>query len=205
MRRTKQQTTETRQQIVKSASALFRERGVDGVSVAEVVDKAGLTHGGFYKHFESKEALLTEAIADAFANSMCAWEETIAKQADNQLTIQALINLYLSENHLNDTAFGCPAAALGTEIARHEGGTKKCFAEGIKGMIGAFEKQLEGKNASDRKDLAVATVACLVGTMMIARCAENDKTAQSYTEASNKTLLRFLSSLNPRVIEGAKH
>ena len=205
MRRTKQQTAETRQQIIRSASALFRERGVDGVSVAEVMDKAGLTHGGFYKHFESKEALVTEAIADAFATSMCAWEETIAKQEDNQLTIQALINLYLSVNHLKDTALGCPAAALGTEMARHVGGTKKCFAEGIKGMIGAFEKQLEGLNASDRKDLAVASVACLVGTLMIARCAENDKTAQSYTEASKKTLLRFLSSLNPGEVEGAKH
>ncbi|ESS67384.1 transcriptional regulator [Methyloglobulus morosus KoM1] len=205
MRRTKQQTAETKQQIIKSASALFRERGVDGVSVAEVMDKAGLTHGGFYKHFESKEALLTEAIADAFANSMCAWEETIAKQDDYSLTVQALINLYLSENHLKDTALGCPAAALGTEIARHTGGSKKCFAEGVKGMIGVFDKHLEGINASERKDFAVTTVACLVGTLMIARCAENDKTAQSYTEASNKTLLRLLSSRNPGEVEGAEH
>jgi TetR/AcrR family transcriptional repressor of nem operon len=200
MRRTKQQTAETRQQIIRSASALFRERGVDGVSVAEVMDKAGLTHGGFYKHFESKEALLAEAIADAFSESMCAWEETIAKQEDKQLTVQALINLYLSENHIKDTAYGCPAAALGTEIARHVGGSKKYFAEGVKGMIAVFEKQLEGIDASDRKDLAVTTVACLVGTLMIARCADNDKTAQGYTEASNKTLLRFLSSMNSRKI-----
>jgi TetR/AcrR family transcriptional regulator, transcriptional repressor for nem operon len=205
MRRTKQQTAETRQQIIRSASALFRERGVNRVSVAEVMDKAGLTHGGFYKHFESKEALLTEAIADAFANSICAWEETIAKQEDSQLNVQALINLYLSENHIKDIAYGCPAAALGTEIARLVGGSKKCFAEGVKGMIGIFEKQLGGENSSDRKELAVVTVACLVGTLMIARCAENDKTAQSYTEASNKTLLRFLSSLNPGEVEGAQH
>jgi TetR/AcrR family transcriptional regulator, transcriptional repressor for nem operon len=205
MRRTKQQTAETRQQIIKSASALFRERGVAGVSVAEVMDKAGLTHGGFYKHFESKEALLTEAIADAFAESMCAWEETMARQDDKQLTAQALINLYLSDNHKKDFANGCPVAALGTEITRQEGDLKKCFAEGVKGMIGVFEKQLEGNDVSDRKDLAVTTVACLVGTLMIARCAENEKTAQGYIEASNKTLLRFLSSMDSGNTERPKH
>jgi homoserine kinase len=72
-------------------------------------------------------------------------------------------------------------------------------------MIGIFEKQFEGENSFNRKELAVATVACLVGNLMIARCAENDKIAQSYTEASNKTLLRLLSSQNPGEVEVVKH
>lgn len=195
MRRSKQQTAETRQKIIQAASALFRERGVDGVSVAEVMEKAGLTHGGFYKHFESKDALLAEAIGAAFAESMCAWDDVLAQQDDKSLSVKALIDLYLTDIHKKDLAHGCPAAALASEMIRQDGSPKSCFADGVKGMIAVFEKQIAANNeAEEGKELAIATVASLIGALMIARSAENEKTAQSYLDAARKTLLGLLSA-----------
>jgi TetR/AcrR family transcriptional regulator, transcriptional repressor for nem operon len=194
MRRSKQQTAETRQQIIEAASALFRERGVEGVSVAEIMEDAGLTHGGFYKHFESKEALLNEAAIAAFNESMCAWEETLAKPENANQSVTSLIDKYLSETHADDITHGCPVVALGSEIARRTSDLKHSFAAGIKGMIDVFEQQLNNEGIPESKNFAVVIVANLVGTMMLARCTDNDKTKSTYLKTSNDMLHRLLSS-----------
>ncbi len=194
MRRSKQQTAETRQQIIEAASALFRERGIEGVSVAEIMEEAGLTHGGFYKHFDSKEALLNEAAIAAFNESMCAWEATLANPENASQSVASLIDQYLSESHADDITHGCPVVALGSEISRRTSDLKHSFAAGIKGMIDVFEQQLKNEGIAESQNFAVVIVANLVGTMMLARCADNDKTKAYYLKTSNEMLHHLLSS-----------
>ncbi|MGH8551484.1 MAG: TetR/AcrR family transcriptional regulator [Methylococcales bacterium] len=190
MRRTKRQTAQTRREIIEAASALFRERGLDGVSVAEVMDQVGLTHGGFYKHFDSKEALLAEAVNAAFEEGLSEWHKTM-EEHPAQYGVPVLIDFYLSESHRKDLGHGCPVVSLGSEMSRFGGAVKTGFAKGIRGMIDVFENQLNEELASNSKELAVAIVACLVGAMVIARCSDNDKTAQSYLDAAQSQLLRL--------------
>ncbi|MGH9801611.1 MAG: TetR/AcrR family transcriptional regulator [Blastocatellia bacterium] len=190
MKRSKQQTARTRREIIEAASALFRKRGLNGVSVAELMDKVGLTHGGFYKHFDSKEALLTEAASAAFEESMHAWRNAIETNQE-QDPVRTLIDLYLSESHRKDLEHGCPVVSLGGEMTRSCGAVRTRFAKGIRAMIEAFESQLGDQAPSERKEVAITIVACLVGAMVIARCCDHEKTAQSYLDAARAQLARF--------------
>ncbi|MGH8477009.1 MAG: TetR/AcrR family transcriptional regulator [Methylococcales bacterium] len=190
MKRSKQQTARTRREIIEAASALFRERGLDGVSVAELMDKVGLTHGGFYKHFDSKEALLAEAASAAFEESMHAWRNAIETNQE-QNPVRTLIDLYLSESHRKDLEHGCPVVSLGSEMTRSGGTVRTRFAKGIRAMSEAFESQLGDRSPAERKEVAITIVACLVGAMVIARCCDNEKTAQSYLDAARARLVRF--------------
>jgi TetR/AcrR family transcriptional regulator, transcriptional repressor for nem operon len=190
MKRSKQQTAQTRLDIIEAASALFRERGLDGVSVAELMEKVGLTHGGFYKHFDSKEALMAEAAAAAFDESMREWRKAIEAKKD-QDPVCALIDLYLSESHRKNLEHGCPVVSLGSEMTRSDGTVRNRFAKGVRGMIEAFVEQLGDKPLEQRRELAITIVASLVGTMVIARCSDNDKTAQAYLDAARNQLTRL--------------
>ncbi|MCI0655398.1 MAG: TetR/AcrR family transcriptional regulator [Methylococcaceae bacterium] len=190
MRRSKQQTARTRCEIIEAASALFRERGLDGVSVAELMDKVGLTHGGFYKHFDSKEALLAEAATAAFEDTMREWRNAMETNQE-QNPVRTLIDLYLSESHRKDLEHGCPVVSLGSEMTRSGGAVRSRFAKGIRDMIEVFEDQLGEESPSKRKELAITIVACLVGAMVIARCSDHEKTAQSYLDAARGQLVRF--------------
>ncbi len=194
MRRSKQQTAETRRRIIDAAATLFRERGLDGVSVAEVMDKVGLTHGGFYKHFDSKKTLLAEAAGAAFEETMGEWYKVLgASPAQN--AIPALIDAYLSESHRKDLEHGCPVVSLGSEMTRSDGAVRAKFAKGINAMIQALENQLGEDSPAKRKDLAITFVACLVGAMVIARCCDDEKTAQSFLDATRAELLRLYRQL----------
>jgi TetR/AcrR family transcriptional regulator, transcriptional repressor for nem operon len=187
MRRSKQQTAQTRRDIIDAAAALFRERGLDGVSVAELMDRAGLTHGGFYKHFDSKEALMAEAATAAFEESMHEWRKVIEAHKEQDAG-RFLIEKYLSESHRKDLEHGCPVVSLGSEMARSGNAVRNRFANGIRGMIEAFEEQLGNESRPDKKELAITIVSCMVGAMVIARCSDNDKTARSYLDAARRQL-----------------
>ncbi|MGR9108448.1 MAG: TetR/AcrR family transcriptional regulator [Gammaproteobacteria bacterium] len=190
MKRSKEQTARTKREIIEGAAALFRQRGLDGVSVAEVMERAGLTHGGFYKHFDSKEALLAEAAGAAFEETMRVWQNVI-ETSQEQNPVRALIDRYLSEKHRKDLEHGCPVVALGGEMTRSSGAVRTIFAEGVRGMIEVIESQLGAQSCSHSRELAVTIVACMVGGMVIARCCDNEKTADSYLEATRGEIERF--------------
>lgn len=162
MRVTKAQAQANRARIIETASALFRERGYDGVGVAELMAAAGLTHGGFYKHFASKAELMAEAAACSLANSV-----QLATDADRT----TFINHYLSRRHRDERDSGCTLAALGGDAARQPEGIKAEFAEGIERMLSTRAEQ---EGAGVDRSLYLDMLAHLVGALVLSRACPDD-------------------------------
>lgn len=165
MRVTKEKAAEHRAAIVTAASRLFRQRGFDGVGVAEIMKAAGLTHGGFYGHFASKEALAAEACGDAFVHSMTRLQPGAADILD-------YLDAYLSELHRDRPDKGCPMAAFADEIARQSTPVQSEFTTGTAQFIDVLVQRLEhcqGEGTAERRSRAIAILAAMVGGMALAR------------------------------------
>src|SRR5208337_1749453 len=117
MRVSKETMERHHQQIISTASAMLRERGVQGVSVADVMQSAGLTHGGFYRHFASKEALVVEATSAAFEGILDGLEKSSARKG-NKTALEDYVSGYLSQKHVETPSRGCPIPAFGADVAR---------------------------------------------------------------------------------------
>ena len=159
MRITEIQAQKNRQRVVAKASRLFREGGFDGISVNDLMKAAGFTHGGFYNHFESKDALAGEALDYAF-RQMDGVRERIP-------TLDEFITSYLSEEARNAPGSTCPAAALAGEVARQSDDIKGVFAEGVERMIVSIANLLP--KAPSARDEAVDLVCRLLGALVLAR------------------------------------
>jgi len=158
MRVTRERRAENRQRILAEASRLFREKGVQGVGVAEITQAAGMTHGGFYGHFASKEILLAEAIAYALTGAA----EQLAVAAD----IEEYAQGYASERHLQTPGSGCPMAALGSEMSRQPTEVREAFARGVREFIVAATA------GAGTREAALTRVSGLVGAMVLARAVK---------------------------------
>jgi TetR/AcrR family transcriptional repressor of nem operon len=159
------QAQQNRQQVVDAAARLFRERGVQGVSVAELMAAAGLTHGGFYKQFASKEALVTEATGQAFDHLSA---RLSALGDDRDEARRTLIDYYLSPEHRDDPGDGCPTAGLATDMAREapDSPARRIYADGVE----AFGRRM----AAEPGDEDLAAVCTLVGALLLARATSGD-------------------------------
>lgn len=173
MKVSREQVAANRDQILATAAALFRERGFDDVSVAEIMEGAGLTHGAFYGYFPSKNALAAEAAAHAMAQSLERWQSLIG---DGNRGLAALADHYLSVLHRDRPGTGCAIAAVGSEVRRQHGATRKAISDGMMQEVDLVASFLPGRPA-DRRRKAIAIVAQLVGGMVMARAA--GKTALS--------------------------
>jgi len=165
--------------IVASASRLLRERGLAGASVGDVMKAAGMTHGGFYKHFESKEALIEAAIDAAFAGFVEALDRGEPEQA-----VAAYRALYLSEDHKNQLGLGCPVATVGQEIGRAPDGLKAAFGRGVRHIVAALARVMKG-SAQAKEAAAFREFSMLVGAMVIAR-ASDPETARGVLAACKR-------------------
>ncbi|MBB3264934.1 TetR/AcrR family transcriptional repressor of nem operon [Azospirillum sp. OGB3] len=169
MKVSKEKAAENRAAIVKAAGRLFRERGFDRVGVAEITKAAGLTHGGFYGHFASKDALAAEACETAFAESL---DRLPADAASPEGSLDAFLTRYLSDRHRDRPDAGCPMAAFAGEVARQDPAVQERFGAGVERFFAAVEKRLperSGEGDAGRRDRAIAIVSALVGGMALAR------------------------------------
>ena len=166
--------------IVASASRLLRERGLAGASVEDVMKDAGMTHGGFYKHFDSKEALVEAAMDAAFAEFTDALE-----RGDPQQAVAAYRARYLSDGHKNHPGLGCPVAAVGQEISRAPDGLKAAFGARIRRTVAALARAMKG-SAPAKEAAAFRELSMLVGAIVIAR-ASDPKTARDVLAACKAT------------------
>jgi TetR/AcrR family transcriptional repressor of nem operon len=168
MRKTREATAESRRNIVETAAKLLRERGL-GVGLADIMAAAGLTHGGFYRHFASKEALVAEVLQlalDEKAESLVARDDLSAREA-----LKAYVALYLSSLHVDNPGKGCPIAALGAEAARSDE-SAKALAAGAEKLAANFAADLSGDFESDpaqARRRALAMLASMVGAVVVAR------------------------------------
>ncbi|WP_197418139.1 TetR/AcrR family transcriptional regulator [Sphingomonas sp. CCH13-B11] len=170
MRVSQQEKARSRARIVDSASRAFRARGVEGASVGDVMKEAGLTHGGFYRHFESKDALLAAALEAAFAEMIGRVTDGLQAEAPDDVR-RAFQTFYLSAGHLAAPETGCPAGALSGDIARADGAVKRAFGGGLLRMIDAFAATFTGSSADPRRE-AMREFAMLVGAVMLARASD---------------------------------
>ena len=195
MKVSKTQAAENRAGIVESAARLYREKGLGGVGVAEITRDAGLTHGGLYRHFESKDALAREACLRAFEWTITPLDG-LEQDSDASSTtqLQAMVDSYLSAHHRDHPGEGCPAAALATDAARAGPEMSEVFAQGVERNIQRFMRVLEGEPAQKRAQTMVM-LSSMIGALMLARA----------TAAGNPALSEeILRTLSQRLVAGTQ-
>lgn len=167
------------EEVIGAAARLFRERGIESVSVPEVMAEAGLTRGGFYKHFESKDALVTTAVEAAFAEQLArVGRYTAAHPDDSAAAHREMLDHYLSPEHRDDPGAGCPNAALAGEVAHTEPGSgpRTAFADGMRTMLRAYgAEHPSGAEPGPREADLLVEIATLAGALMLARATEGDE------------------------------
>jgi TetR/AcrR family transcriptional repressor of nem operon len=181
MKVSREQAAENRQRIVEVAARLFRERGFDGVGVADLMKTAGLTHGGFYGHFRSKEALMAEACEQAISTTGRHWKATLA--ASESPALEALAEGYLSTNHRDNPGNGCVIAALANDAARQAPPVRQVYTRSVKRFIDTLSQALPGRAEADRRQQAVAACASMVGALILARAIDDDALSQEFLDA----------------------
>lgn len=186
MKVTREQMALNRQRLLDIASRRFRERGFDGVSVADVMQEAGLTHGGFYGHFASKEALAAEAAVHALAQTASRWKATLENRGMEGL--ERIVDAYLSQRHLDAPGTGCAIAALGPELARQGEPVRSAFAAELANMVDALAGFLPGADAAERRSRALPLLAQMVGAIVLARAFGRSVLAAELLEAVRKDI-----------------
>jgi AcrR family transcriptional regulator len=172
----------TRQRIVEVASEKFREQGVEAVGIAGLMAAAGLTHGGFYAHFDSKEALVREALESAFEGSRARYDQGL----------EGFLRSYLRPAHRDNPGRGCAFAALTAEIARHPEETRAAFSARMEAFIG----RIAGLLASDvpapaRHQAAIGILGVMMGTLQMARAMTDEKFSAEILESGVTAALRL--------------
>ncbi len=170
MRYSKEHKTETHARIVKNASVLLRERGADGIGVAGLMKEAGLTHGGFYAHFESRDALIGEAFAHAMDQTTRRWRKR-AEQAPEGQRLASVVNGYLTPSHRDDVGNGCALPALGAEVLRANPKTRKAAASKLEDMIDMIADQIPNAGSKTARRDAIAALSTMLGALVLARMA----------------------------------
>ena len=170
MRISKEEAAANRAKVLAAAARLFREKGVDGIAVAELMQAAGLTHGGFYNHFESKEELAAAAFREAFAAAVGRVERQAA-EADKRgrdSVFAHYVSRYLAPDTRDAPGTSCPMATLGTDAARHGSALRGAFAEGVRRYIEAFAKIMPGEAGEPRAE-AITVLSTLIGALTLSR------------------------------------
>jgi len=177
----------THDRIVEVAARTLRRNGYAGVGVADVMKQAGLTHGGFYAHFESRDALLAEAIARAGRDSAAAMGQRIeASRARGESALRALVDSYLSDAHLNGTESGCVVAALSSEMPRQSPALLAPAAERVRKLIALVQRALpEGGS----KEQAMVVASTMVGSLQLARTLGANAQGKAVLGAARNALL----------------
>jgi TetR/AcrR family transcriptional repressor of nem operon len=186
MKVSRAQAAANRERILDAASALFRERGLDGIGVAEVMQHAGLTHGGFYGHFASKEDLITEACGRAFESSVRKWASVCADNEDAALS--AIAKSYLSIRHRDHPGDGCAVAALGTELSRHGSPLRGRVTEGVRALVDVLARVVPGRTAAARRKRALAAYASMIGGLVLARAVDDPKLSRDVLRAVSASI-----------------
>jgi TetR/AcrR family transcriptional regulator, transcriptional repressor for nem operon len=185
MKKSRAETAKTRHRIVKAAAAEFRRNGIQSTSLAEVMAAAGLTQGGFYRHFDSKDQLVAEACTEAMASAI---EVTQAApgQTDGKAGFAAIVENFLSTDHRNNCLGGCPLVGLGIELARADDDTRTAASDGFVKLVELIAKQIRHASPEAAKARAIFALSAMIGAVTMSRIVTD-------TELS-ATILREVSA-----------
>jgi TetR/AcrR family transcriptional regulator, transcriptional repressor for nem operon len=190
MKVSREQAAENRRRIVETAGRLFRENGYDGIGVADIMKHAGLTHGGFYGHFASKDDLAVEASAQALASKAGVWDlgET-APDDPAEPALARFLTSYLSPNHRDDPGNGCALAALGADAAREPVAVRGAFTAAVRTRLEKLMAMLPGRNPAARRRRAIAALTSAVGALVLARAVADPELSAEILSATKDALI----------------
>jgi TetR/AcrR family transcriptional repressor of nem operon len=188
MRRSREDTAQTRGRIIAGASAILRERGLLNVSVAELMATAGLTHGGFYAHFDSRDELVAEAIRFALLQSAQRIYMSALKSGERP-GYAKLIRRYLTVEHRDHPESGCAIASLGSEIARNGATAAEVFSEGFSELIGLLAQLSPERTARARRAHILSVVSALSGALVLARSVTGSEMSREVLDSVRSVLL----------------
>ena len=182
MRVSKEQAAENRERILKAASRLMRERGISGVGVDALTEAAGMTHGSLYSQFGSKERLVEEAVAYAIAAK--------GQEVPEEFALSDYVSDYLSAAHRDGPGCGCPLAAFCCDVSRQSQGVREQFTAGLKNTVGRLSGRMGSGTRQRQRDEALATIASMVGALVLARAVNDPKLSNDILRATKKRLER---------------
>lgn len=188
MRYSREHKFQTHARIVKKASVKLREKGAHGIGVADLMKDAGLTHGGFYAHFDSREALVIEAFTHAMDRSTEFWRK-LSEETAPEKRLSKIVNTYLTPAHRDDPGHGCALPALAAEIARESVKTRRVFATRMEQMIDMFAAQFDGVPRKTARKRAMAALATMMGSLVMARTAGSGEFSDEILKAGREAVL----------------
>lgn len=186
MKVSREQAQHNRQKVVEAAARLFRERGVDRIGVAELMKSVGLTHGGFYGQFGSKEELVAEACAWAFERSVAKWKRTAAAHPRDAMRVIA--DAYLSPAHRDHPGAGCAAAALAADMAREGVHARQAFTQGVADLVDVIATAPGQTPPEARRQEALAAFSTMVGALVLARAVDDPAFADEILAAARASI-----------------
>ena len=190
MRYGKDQKQATRQRIVEAAGRRFKQDGIDGAGVAAVMSDAGLTNGAFYGHFSSKEDLVANVLAD----QLRAQRHSFDAQPSDRPGLEAFVRSYLSPQHRDQCADGCPSAALLDEIARRPAATRQVFTDELMGVIDDIASRLDPTDVEVARTDALTLFGLMVGTLQLARALTDRDLSDQLLAQGVDTALKLLDN-----------
>ena len=182
MRVSRIQAAENRQTVINVASRLFRERGFDGIGLKELMKGAGLTQGGFYKQFASKEDLAVQASRRAFESASRRWSAAVEANPGDPLG--AVLAFYLSTDHREERMDGCPIVALGSDAARQSSDVKASFEAGIKAHLELLGRLIGETDGEEPNGKAMAILSTMVGALILSRVVNDERLSKRLLQAA---------------------
>jgi len=198
MRYSAEHKQETRKRIVRAAARQFCRRGGKGLAIADLMRELGLTHGGFYKHFDSKQQLLAEAISVGFDEMEAGIADAVSKTKPGA-ELKMIIEHYLRLEHCSNPGAGCPMAALSSEIARYPRPVRVEIDRAMQRRIKRLARFLPGKTGKDRERNCLVLMSGMVGALNVARAAVDQKSRKAILDASKEFYIKaFFRNLHPK-------
>ena len=187
MKVSREQAAQNRERVVDTAAKLFREHGYSGIGVAGLMKGAGLTHGGFYGNFGSKEALMAEAVTHAIDGSIRDWEQLVARRPNDAL--EAVMANYLSPLHRDHPGHGCTLATLGPEIARLAPGVRCAVTDGVNKQLDKLVGLMPADSPHEQRQAALVTYASMVGALVLPRAVNDPALSEEFMNAVHAAVM----------------
>jgi TetR/AcrR family transcriptional regulator, transcriptional repressor for nem operon len=183
VRVSREEAAANRERILEVAGTLFREHGFDGVGVADIMKRAGLTHGGFYGHFASKDDLAAETTGRVVKRD--GWMQRLSGKANPSL--RDVVRGYLTPRHRDQAGTGCLFAAVGSDVVRQPAAVRRAFTDGLRQRVEALRQLVPGRSAAARRRQALATMSGMVGALILSRAVDDPKLSKEILDAAAET------------------
>ena len=190
-RASKEQVETNHRLVIENSAKLMLERGIDGVSVADLMESAGLTHGGFYGHFDSKEQLAAQACAHAFDNSVSKWKKRVAGAATRVEGFKAIVDAYMSTRNRDNPGTSCPTPSLMADVAREPvtSEVRARYGEGVDRLLDILQSVQSGDDSNGGRARAMAQFSMMVGALALARATAGNALSEEFLESAREALI----------------